>query len=328
MKRIISRLLCLALTLGVGIGFAAEPILVVGHKNPDTDSFVAAIAVAHLKSQQGVPAIAVSQGEPNPETRYVFDTFQLSTPPIQTSVAGRKIILVDHSDYPQAPDDVKKAEIVGLVDHHKLGGLSTDSPIEIWAFPVGSSSTIVARMYAFAGIPVPRSIAGGMLGAILSDTVIFKSPTTTPEDRSTASALAKIAGVEDVQALGMKIFTEKSQFKNVSGKDLLNLDLKTFVMSGKKVAVAQLETVDLGLLTPRKDELLKVMADLKTEGYHSVFLMLTDIMKEGSDVLVIADDSAIVESALGVKPQGNSIWIPGLLSRKKQVIPQLEKAYK
>jgi manganese-dependent inorganic pyrophosphatase len=183
-------------------------------------------------------------------------------------------------------------------------------------------------MYAAAGIQIPKPIAGGMLGAILSDTVIFKSPTTTAEDRSTATALAKIAGVDDAQALGMKIFAEKSQFKNVSAKDLLNLDLKTFVMNGKKVAVAQLETVDLGLLTPRKDELLKAMADLKTEGYHSVFLLLTDIMKEGSDVLLIADDAAIIESALGVKPQGSSIWIAGLLSRKKQVIPQLEKAYK
>ncbi|MCX7167261.1 MAG: manganese-dependent inorganic pyrophosphatase [Rhodocyclales bacterium] len=330
MKRFTSWLLSVTLALGWGLALAAgEPMLVVGHKNPDTDAIVSAIAVAHLKTQMGTVAVPIAQGQPNPETRFVLDTFQLAAPPVQTSVAGRQVFLVDHSDYPQAPDDLKKAEVVGLVDHHKLGGIATDKPIEVWVFPVGCSGTIITRMYDAAGVPIPKSIAGGMASAILSDTQILKSPTTTAEDRTTVTRLAKLAGIEDINALGMKLFEAgNAELKSVSGKDLLQRDFKTFMMNGKKVGVGQLEVVNLAFLTPRKDDLLKAMSDLKAEGYHSVFLMLTDIMKEGSDFLFVADDAGIVEAALGVKPQGSSIWIPGLMSRKKQVIPGLEKAYK
>lgn len=164
---------------------AGEPMLVVGHRNPDTDAIISAIAVADLKAKMGVAAVPIAQGLPNPETRFVLETFQLSAPGVQTSVAGREVFLVDHSDYPLAPDNLKTAEVVGLVDHHKLGGITTDKPIEVWVFPVGSSGTIITRMYDAAGVPIPKAIAGGMASAILSDTQILKSPTTTPEDRST-----------------------------------------------------------------------------------------------------------------------------------------------
>ena len=329
MKTINKWLSSLALLLASCVALAAgEPMLVVGHKNPDTDSIISAIAVADLKAKMGVAAVPIAQG-PNPETRFVLETFQLKAPAVQTSVAGREVFLIDHSDYPLAPDDLKKAEVVGLVDHHKLGGITTDKPIEVWVFPVGSSGTIITRMYDAAGVPIPKAIAGGMASAILSDTQILKSPTTTPEDRVTVTRLAKLAGIEDVQAYGMKMFEAgNAELKSAPAKDLLQRDFKAFVMNGKKVGVAQLEAVSLAMLTPRKDELLKAMADLKGQGYQSVFLMLTDIMQGGSDFLFLPDDAAIVESALGVKAQGSSVWIPGLVSRKKQVIPGLEKAFR
>lgn len=329
MKRSISRLLVVCLVLVSGLALAVEaPILVVGHKNPDSDSFIAAIAVAHLKTQQGLNATAIAQGEPNPETRFILDTFGLPTPPVRLSVAGFPVILVDHADYPQAPDDLDKAQLIGIVDHHKLGGITTDKPMEVWMAPLGSTQTLVARMYAVAGIAIPKDIAGGMLSAILSDTVIFKSPTTTAEDRSTAENLARIAGIEDINRLGMAIFEAKSQFKGVSGKDLLKRDFKSFNMGTRKVGVAQLETVDLSMLTPRKAELLKAMEDLRSEGYNTVMLMLTDIMNEGTDLMVATDEVKLVETAMDVKLSGDSVWVPGLLSRKKQVIPRLEKAFK
>ncbi|HPL79939.1 DHH family phosphoesterase [Candidatus Skiveiella danica] len=330
MKTINKWLSSLALLLASCVALAAgEPMLVVGHKNPDTDAIISAIAVADLKAKMGVAAVPIAQGLPNPETRFVLETFQLKAPAVQTSVAGREVFLIDHSDYPLAPDDLKKAEVVGLVDHHKLGGITTDKPIEVWVFPVGSSGTIITRMYDAAGVPIPKAIAGGMASAILSDTQILKSPTTTPEDRVTVTRLAKLAGIEDVQAYGMKMFEAgNAELKSAPAKDLLQRDFKAFVMNGKKVGVAQLEAVSLAMLTPRKDELLKAMADLKGQGYQSVFLMLTDIMQGGSDFLFLPDDAAIVESALGVKAQGSSVWIPGLVSRKKQVIPGLEKAFR
>lgn len=334
MKCFVSLLLSGALALGGGLpswGLEPKPaqdVLVVGHRNPDTDSIIGAIAVARLKSRQGIPATPIAQGPVNPETQYVLDTFHLAAPPVETSVAGRKVILVDHSDYPQAPADLAKAEVIGLVDHHKLGGLATEKPLEAWVFPVGSSSTIIARMYAAAHVPIPKDLAGGMLCAILSDTVIFKSPTTTPEDKATASRLAKVAGVKDMAALGLKLFEVKSQVKGVPAMDLLKRDFKSFVMNGRKVGVAQLEVVDLAILLPMKQDLLKAMATLKAEGYHSLLLMLTDVMKEGTDLLLVSDDPSLVDAALGAKAQAGVRWLPGVMSRKKQVIPNLEKAFK
>ena len=323
------RLLTAALGLGLGIAaWAAEPVLVVGHKNPDTDAIVSAIAVAHLKSKQGTPTQAIAQGAPNPETRYVLETFGLQAPPVVASVAGRQVYLVDHSDYPLAPDDLKKAELVGFTDHHKLGGLITDKPVEAWVFPVGSTATIVARMYAAASEPVPKEIAGAMLAAILSDTVVFKSPTTTAEDRATAVRLASIAGVADMQALGIKLFEVKSDLKGTPPMALLKQDLKEFTMAGRKVAVAQLEVMDIGTVMPLKADLLSAMGQFKRDGYHSVLLMLTDVMKEGTEMLVLSDDVALVDAALGAKAQANAVWLPGVMSRKKQVIPNLEKAFR
>jgi manganese-dependent inorganic pyrophosphatase len=325
-------LLAAALVPGLAVfaGDAKAPagVVVVGHKNPDTDSIVAAIAVAHLKSAQGVPAVAAAQGPVNPETRFVLDKFKLEAPAVETSVAGRKVILVDHADGPLAPADLAKAELVGIVDHHKLGGLSTEKPLEVVMSPVGSTATVVLRMYDAAKVPVPKAIAGGMLCAILSDTVIFKSVTTTPEDKAAAARLAKIAGVKDTGALGLKLFEVKSQLAGVPAMDLLKRDLKTFTMGGKKVAVAQLEVVDLAILKGLRKDLQKAMADFKADGFHSVLLMQTDIMKEATDLLFASDDAALLETALKAKAKDGAMWLPGVMSRKKQVIPGLEKAMK
>ena len=328
MKRHIAYLLGAIPALAWSIACAAaEPILVVGHKNPDTDSIISAIAVANLEMQQGIPAVAIAQGPPNLETRFVLDRFKLSTPPVQSSVAGHRVILVDHSDYPLAPDDLTKAEVFGLVDHHKLGGLKTEKPIAVWVFPTGSTNTIVARMYSAAGIAIPKDIAGGMLGAIISDTLLFKSPTTTAEDRDTAVRLAGIAGVVDIEAFGRRQLEARSAIKGMSAMDLLKQDFKTFDMNGHKVAVGQLELIDISLVFPMKDEFLTAMRRQKEEGYHSVLLMLTDIMKQGTDLLIISDDAGIIESALAVKVPGSPMWLPGVVSRKEQVIPALEKAF-
>jgi manganese-dependent inorganic pyrophosphatase len=156
-------------------------------------------------------------------------------------------------------------------------------------------------MYASAGIPIPREIACGMLGAIISDTLLFSSPTTTQEDRDASAKLAQIAGVEDIQAFGHKQLQAKSSIEGMSADSLLKQDLKTFDMHGRKVGVAQLELMDLSIVATRKDEFLSVMKTLKGEGYHSVLLMLTDIGKQGTDLLVVSDNVRIIESAFGLK---------------------------
>lgn len=317
------------LSLLAGPGPApAAPVVIVGHKNPDTDSIVGALAVAHLKNKQGVPAVAVAQGPVNPETQYVLETYRLAAPPVETSVAGRKVVLIDHSDAAQAPADLAKAELIGLVDHHKLGGLATDKPLEAWIFPVGSANTIVLRMFRDAKVAVPKALAGAMLCAILSDTVMLKSPTTTPEDKAAVVQLSKLAGVKDPKALGMKLFEVKSQLKGASAAELLKRDFKAFDMAGRKVGVAQIEVVDLALLASFRVKLFEAMEALKAEGYHSLLLMQTDVIQEATDLLVVSEEPARIEAALKGTLKERALWMPGVMSRKKQVIPNLEKAFK
>lgn len=302
--------------------------LVIGHMNPDTDSIVSALAAAELYNKRGIAAKAVAQGAPTPETEFVLKKFGLTAPEVVTTVAGQKVYLVDYSDLAQAPAGITEAEILGIVDHHKLGDVTTSSPLEVWAWPVGCTCTVLKSMYDFYGVEIPKGLAGAMLCAILSDTVIYKSPTCTAEDKKAVEALAKIAGVADYKALGMEMFKVKSAVDGASMKDLVFRDYKDFDMNGKKVGIGQLEVVDLSILEPVKKGLLDEITRVKAEGRHSVFLLLTDIMKEGSEMLIVSDDASVVEKAFGVKPQGTSVWLDGVMSRKKQVVPNFEKAFK
>jgi manganese-dependent inorganic pyrophosphatase len=303
-------------------------LTVIGHMNPDTDSIVSAIAVADLLSKKGTSAQPAAQGKPTPETEFVLKKFGLSAPAVVESVAGKKLWLVDYSDLAQAPKGLAEAEILGIVDHHKLGDVTTPNPLEIWTWPVGCTGTVIKDMYDFYGGEVPKGLAGGLLCAILSDTVMYKSPTCTEADKKAVDALAKIAGVSDIMALGMEMFKVKSAVEGASMKDLVFRDYKDFDMGGKKVGIGQLEVVDLSILEPVKDGLYAEINKVKGEGRHSVFLLLTDIMKEGSEMLIVSDDPSVVEKAFGVKPSGRSVWLDGVLSRKKQVVPNFEKAFK
>mgnify|MGYP002607526954 FL=1 len=301
--------------------------IILGHKNPDTDSIISAIACEHLYKARGLDVVARAQGEPAPETAFVLERFGLKAPEVITSVAGEDVYLVDYSDLGQAPEDFAQANLKGIVDHHKLGDVTSSSPVECVIMPVGCTNTILKGMYDFLGIEIPANIAGAMLCAILSDTVIFKSPTCTPADRRAAEELAKIAGIEDLQALGMQLFTAKSAVAGVAPRALICRDFKDFNMSGAKVGVGQLELVDLAIIEDRIPELLEELAVMKGEGRHTAMLLLTDIMKEGSRLLMASDDPAKIAAAFGAE-LADKIWLPGVMSRKKQVVPALEAAFK
>ncbi|CAK7036426.1 MAG: Manganese-dependent inorganic pyrophosphatase [Desulfovibrio sp.] len=302
--------------------------LVLGHMNPDTDSIISAIVAADLYSKRGMDVTAVAQGAPTPETEFVLKKFGIAAPQIVDDVAGKDVYLVDYSDLAQAPKGMDSATVLGIVDHHKLGDVTTSAPLEAWIWPVGCTNTVLKNMYDFYGIEIPKNLAGAMLCAILSDTVIFKSPTCTPADKKAVEDLAKIAGVSDIVALGMEMFKVKSAVEGAPMKDLVFRDYKDFDMNGNKVGIGQLEVVDLSILEPVKAGLQAEIEKVKGEGRHSVFLLLTDIMKEGSEMLIVSDDPAVVEKAFGVKPEGASVWLPGVMSRKKQVVPNFEKAFK
>ena len=297
---------------------------ILGHKNPDSDSIISAIACADLYRQRGLDVEAVAQGKPAPETAFILDRFGLTAPEVITSVAGHDLYLVDFSDKAQAPADIDQCNLKGIVDHHKLGDVTSSSPIEAVIMPVGCTCTILKRMYDYLGLTVPANVAGAMLCAILSDTVIFKSPTCTQADKEVAAQLAEIAGVQDIEA--------KSAVKGVAPRDLIFRDFKDFNMNGTKVGVGQLELVSLDLVADMKAEIEAELARVKSEdGRHTALLLLTDIMKEGSELLMASDDPAKIATAFGQDPallQKGNLWLDGVMSRKKQVVPALEAAFR
>jgi manganese-dependent inorganic pyrophosphatase len=305
-------------------------ISVVGHANPDTDSVTSAIALAALLNAQGMESKACMQiaaTELNPESTTVLKRFGLAAPELLDDAAGKQIALVDFSDLAQGPANLNAAELVAVVDHHKIGDVTTNNPILFRAEPVGCTGTVLNKMFKEAGVAIPKDIAGGMLAAILSDTVNFKSPTCTEDDKAAVNDLKVIAGVTDTEELFMEMLKAKSAVDGVPAKDLLFRDYKDFDMKGNKVGVGQLELATLDQVAKVREELVKAMEAVKAEGRHSVLLMLTDVVKEGTDLVVLSDDPALIEKAFDGKLDGNSMWIPGMMSRKKQTVPNLQKAF-
>ncbi|GIU06065.1 manganese-dependent inorganic pyrophosphatase [Shewanella sp. c952] len=304
------------------------PVYVVGHKIPDSDSICGAIALAHLRNQIGEASVASRLGELSPETAFILDKFGFDAPELKMSYAGEEVYIVDHSELTQAPDDIAEATIVGIVDHHKLGDLTTSTPLECWIRPVGCSNTIIKMMYDFYNVEIPKEIAGIMMCAILSDTVIFKSPTCTTADIKCVEALAEIAGIADFKELGMDMFKVKSAVEGTPARDLVLRDFKDFNMNGNLVGIGQLEVIDLAVFDEIKAGLVADIAALKAEGNrHSVLLLLTDIMKEGSEMLIVSDDIVIIESAYDKPVSDGKVWLDGVLSRKKQVVPPLQAVF-
>ena len=303
-------------------------VYVLGHKSPDTDSVTAAIAFAELQKMLGVDAVPCMQGEANPETEVVLKKFGYDPPQIKTDVTGDQYMLVDHSDIKQAPDNWDKGELLAVVDHHKIGDITTPNPIFFCVFFFVWSGTVIYTLYKDVyKKDIPANVAGLMMSAILSDTVLFKSATCTPEDKAAAEALAKIAGVDDIMAWGMEMAKAKSAVEGVPARDLVFRDYKDFDMSGKAIGIGQLELVSLDLVEGIRDDLYAELEKVKAEkNAHSIFLMLTDIMKEGTDLMAVTDDPSIVEKAFNAKLEGRTVWLPGVMSRKKQMVPNLEKA--
>ncbi len=301
---------------------------IFGHTNPDSDSIVGAISLSYLKNKLGEDTIPTRQGKISPETEFILNKFDAKLPELKTSYAGEEVYIVDFSDLGQAPEDITEATILGIVDHHKLGDLTTSTPLECWIRPVGCSNTIIKEIYDYHKIEIPKDIAGMMLCAILSDTVIFKSPTCTKTDTKACKELAKIAEIEDYKALGMEMFIVKSAVTGASARELTTRDYKEFAMGSEKVGVGQLEVVDLTVFDGMKDDLFADLKKLKEEGsLHTAMLLLTDIMSEGSQVLVVSDDESKVEKAFDVKLEDSQVWLDGVLSRKKQIIPFLQPQF-
>ena len=298
----------------------------MGHKNPDSDTIISSIATTELLKQRGLDDVAEKQGDITPETKFILDTFKLKVPETQTSVSDKEIALVDTTELSQLPDDIDSANVLFVADHHKLGGLKTTSPLEFYGQPVGSTATILTNVFASENKNIPANIAGAMLCAVLSDTVLFKSPTTTNWDKNAVEKLAKIAGIEKPLDLGLQMLKVKSSIENDSATDLINRDFKEFNIHGKKFGIGQIELIDKTMADDKKPAILEEMKKIQANGeFNTVLLLITDIMKEGSELLVVSDDIPSIENIFGIKcDENHCAWVDGMMSRKKQVVPPLE----
>lgn len=234
----------------------------------------------------------------------------------------RRVILVDHSEPNQAVPGVEEADILEILDHHHLGGLETRAPLRVWVQPVGCSATLVFRRYKEVGITPPREMAGLMLAAILSDTMLLRSPTTTAWDRDAVEALETLAGVR-WQEFGVEMYRAKTDITGLSAWDLVTGDLKVYTFGGTRMAIGQVEVADRERVLARLDEFRAALRRLQEQGaYDVVLLMVTDVLAEGSLILAVGN-TRLVERAFGVSLKEGYAWLPGVLSRKKQVVPAL-----
>lgn len=319
--------------LGLASAKALEsPISVFGHKVPDTDTVSSAIVYAWELTERGIPATPYRLGELPPETVFVLERLGQTSPDLLPDLAPKSTVaVVDTNNPKELPDGLtEKATIHSIVDHHKLSGLATSQPLEIDMRPICSATSILyARAKAFKLTP-PKGIAGLMLAGILSDSLGFRSPTTTDLDRQHAKELQHILGDFDVEEFTQGMLDAKANTAHLTPEELIMMDTKVFQMSGKKLRVSVVETTKAEGPLARSNELIGAMKSLKKqESLDDVLLFVVDILKEHAVFVASSDTAAkLVEVAWAVKVSGGSVTLPGVLSRKKQMIPKLEEAAK
>ena len=304
--------------------------LVFGHQNPDTDAIVAAKAFSYLQNKLGYDTEAVALGEPNAETQFALKHFNEPSPRV-IEQAGNEVdavMLVDHNEPQQSVSDLADLTVTHVVDHHRIANFNTAQPLWYTARPVGCSSTIILDLFKENGIDIPANLAGLMLSAIISDTLLLKSPTTTPADEKAVKELAQIADV-DYETYGLEMLKAGTDLASKSDLELVDGDAKSFELGGKQVRVGQVNTVDLDDVFSRQDALETVMKDENdAKGYDIFLLLATNILNSNSELLVVGEPKDKVEAAFGKKLNDqNRMSLPGVVSRKKQVVPPLTDAF-
>lgn len=300
--------------------------IIYGHKNPDTDTICSALAYAELKTLLGEEVEARRLGELNEETKFVLDYFDVKAPELIDNISGKKVILVDHNERTQTADGFEEAHVLEVIDHHRVANFNVSDPLKMRLEPYGCTATILLDMYKEnSKLPTPK-VAGLMLSAIVSDTLLFKSPTCTPKDVMAGKELAKLAGVI-LEEYGLDMLKAGTNLSSKTEKELLNMDMKIFEVDNVRMSVAQVNTVNEEELLSKKDAILKEMKELKEkEKLTFVLFIITNILTNDSLGIVYGDNLEIVEQAFKEKIEEDLIVLKGVVSRKKQVIPPLTDA--
>ena len=302
-----------------------EKILVIGHKNPDTDSICSSLAMANLQSKiRGEEVISCRLGEINEETKYALNYFKVEAPKLIEKVdEGQSVILVDHNEFTQSVEGIEKAKILAVVDHHRINNFQTSEPLFYYAQPVGCTATVLFELYKSNDVDIEPQIAGLMLSAIISDTLLLKSPTTTDKDKKAVEELAKIANV-DISKYGLEMLKAGTNLDKYTEEELINLDAKTMEKEGIKYIIAQVNTVSIPDVLKRKEKIeQEINKEITSKGLSLFVFVITDIVNSNSTAIVLGDRTDAISKTYEIKD--NLAQMPGVVSRKKQVLPLVEK---
>lgn len=306
-------------------------LYIIGHKNPDTDSVAAAIGYAELLKRRGQDVVPLIAGEVNKGTQLVLGKFGIEKPGQAHMIdfPESSVILVDHNEAGQWADNLIKEHVTELIDHHRFGDFSSAQPIYVRTQAVGATSSIIAKMYQECGEKPEKSVASVLLSAILTDTLMFKSPTTTDFDKEMADWLNEIAGL-DMTAHAAEVFAAKSDITGMPLIEVINKDFKEFHFNDHaRVGIAIFETVDATGPLARKDEFVRELAKVKeTNKLDYLLFAIVDIVKQVANFVILSDkEQELLEHVFAGKVEDGVMSIPGLVSRKKQIVPPLEEHF-
>ena len=302
-------------------------VLVFGHKNPDTDSICSSIVSEILSHKDGWDCVEARRlGNINKETQYVLNYLGLKAPELLEKVEeGQQVLLVDHNEFNQSVEGIEKAEILGVTDHHRIANFETSNPLYYIAKPYGCTSTILFEQFKQFGHEIEKKEAILMASSIISDTLLLKSPTTTEYDKKALQELGKIANI-NVEEYGLEMLKAGTDLDDFTAKELINLDAKELDKNGIKFVIGQVNTVDIPSVLERQEELEKAIEkELKEKELALFVLAITDILNSNSEILVLGEKSSVVEKAFDKKLENNRAFLEGVVSRKKQLLPNIDK---
>ena len=304
-------------------------ILVFGHQSPDTDTIGSAIALSYLLNELETEAEPVALGEPNAETAYALDYFNFEAPRMIETAADEveEVILVDHNEAQQSVSDIEDVKVKAVIDHHRIANFETADPLYYRAEPLGSTATILFKAFKEENVDVPENIAGILLSAIISDTLLLQSPTCTEVDIAAARELAVLAGVT-LEEYGLDMLKAGTDISDKTAKDILNDDAKTFEMGAETIRIGQVNVVDPNDVLYRKEAILEVMREETEENAYGLYVLLvTDIIKNNSIAIVDGPSYRQFEIAFSKPIQLNTVELEDVVSRKKQVVPPLTDTF-
>lgn len=298
---------------------------VFGHKNPDTDSIMSSLVMTEFLKLKNIEAKAFRQGDITKEVRFVLDHIGIEEPELLPELEeGSKVVLVDHNDPKETVENLDDLIVTDVVDHHAIK-LETSYPVNFRAESVGCTNTVLYKMFKEAGFEISEEVGMMMLSAIISDSLLFKSPTYTKEDQRVVDELVELLDI-DVNEYGLKLLKAGTDISDLSAKEIINADAKTKEVDGKKLTVAQVNTADISDVLLREDELKSAILKQIDEEDLSLFLLLiTDIVNANSMSIALGEKADVVEEAFGIKLEDDKALLEGVISRKKQVLPQVEE---